>query len=196
MGSLVSGGLLSPRVDTRPNIILVIPDGLRALVVNPQTAPALAALRDRGVNFRNSHSLFPTVTMANASAMATGHYLGDTGGYSNTIYTGFPSPGANDSVTPFMEHDGVIGDVDAAFGGDYLAETTILAAARAAGIQTAAVGKVGPTLVFDHTNRTGDPTIVIDDSTGTPNGLPLSAAVQRAMAGAGLPLQTPSRNRQ
>ena len=36
------------------------------------------------------HSLFPTFTMANASGMATGHYLGDTGDFSNTIYTGFP----------------------------------------------------------------------------------------------------------
>ena len=45
----------------------------------------MAAVRDQGVNFANPHSLFPTFTTANASGMATGHYLGDTGDFSNTI---------------------------------------------------------------------------------------------------------------
>ena len=64
---------------TPHNLILFVPDGLRALKVTPQTAPAMAAVRDKGVNFKNPHSLFPTFTIANASAMSTGHYLGDTG---------------------------------------------------------------------------------------------------------------------
>ena len=71
------------------NLILFVPDGLRGRIVTPQTAPAMAELRDKGVNFKNSHSLFPTFTMANGSAMASGHYLGDTGTFSNTIYTGY-----------------------------------------------------------------------------------------------------------
>ena len=50
----------------------------------------MAAVRDKGVNFTNPHSLFPTFTMANASGLSTGHFLGDTGVFSNTIYTGFP----------------------------------------------------------------------------------------------------------
>ncbi len=50
----------------------------------------MAALRDQGVNFANPHSLFPTFTMPNASGLATGHFLGDTGAFSNTIYTGYP----------------------------------------------------------------------------------------------------------
>jgi hypothetical protein len=33
----------------------------------------MARLRDEGVNFRNSHSVFPTFTTANASAFSTGH---------------------------------------------------------------------------------------------------------------------------
>ncbi len=64
------------------NLILFVPDGLRGRIVTPQTAPAMAEVRDKGVNFKNSHSLFPTFTMANGSAMATGHYLGDTGMFS------------------------------------------------------------------------------------------------------------------
>ena len=175
------------------NVVLFVADGLRARMVDPQSAPNMAALRDKGVAFANSHSLFPTFTTANASAMATGHYLGDSGDFSNTIYVGFPVSQANGTVTPFLEHDGVLGEVDAHFKGDYLDETTILAAARAQGISTAAVGKLGPTLIFDHTNRTGAPTIVIDDATGSPVGIPLSPEVAQALGAAGLPLATPSR---
>ena len=76
----------------RHNIVLFVPDGLRALMVSATTAPTMAAIRDKGVNFKNPHSLFPTFTTPNASAMATGHYLGDTGDFSNFIYSGFPVP--------------------------------------------------------------------------------------------------------
>src|ERR1043165_1810056 len=90
------------------NLILFVPDGLRALSVTPETAPVMAAVRDKGVNFANSHSLFPTFTMANASGLSTGHFLGDTGVFSNTIYVGFPAPHAANSVTPFIESDPVL----------------------------------------------------------------------------------------
>ena len=179
--------------DVPHNVILFVPDGLRALMVRPDTAPTMAALRDRGVDFKNPHSLFPTFTTPNASAMATGHYLGDTGEFGNVLYPGFPVPGAGDSLTPFMESDPVLGDVDEHYAGDYLDETTVLKAARAKGLGTAAIGKVGPILIFDHTDRTGEPTIIVDDSTGTPRGIPLSKAVADAMQQAGLPLAAPGR---
>jgi len=172
------------------NVILFVPDGLRALIVDETTAPAMAAVRDKGVNFKNPHSLFPTFTTPNASAMATGHYLGDTGDFSNTIYTGIPIAG---TLTPFLESDPVLGDVDEHFAGDYLDEVTLLKAARAAGLSTATIGKLGPTLIFDHTERTGMLTVVVDDSTGTPSGIPLSEEVQRALRAAGLPLAAPPR---
>src|SRR5882757_7244310 len=87
------------------NVILFVPDGLRGRIVSAETAPAMAEVRDRGVSFKNSHSMFPTFTTANASAMATGHYLGDTGDFSNTIYTGYPVGAAGGTVTPFLEVD-------------------------------------------------------------------------------------------
>src|SRR5271169_5907653 len=179
--------------DQPHNVILFVPDGLRALMVTPETAPTFAAIRDQGVNFKNPHSLFPTFTTPNASAMATGHYLGDTGDFSNTLYTGFPVPGAGNTLVPFLESDPVLGDVDEHFAGDYLDEVTILKAARDAGISTATIGKLGPALIFDHTDRTGAPTIVVDDSTGSPSGIPLSQEVQTGMTVAEIPLAAPSR---
>ena len=182
--------------DRPRNLILFVPDGMRALMVEPDTAPVMAALRDKGVNFANSHSLFPTFTTANASAMATGPYLGDTGDFSNTIYTGYPVAHANGTVVPFLENNAVLADVDEHFGGDYLNEETILKLAREKGYSTAALGKLGPTLIFDHTDRADRPglhSIVIDDSTGGKNGVPLSQEMQDALTKANLPLATPSR---
>src|ERR1700730_11851237 len=192
----LSAGAASAQNNTPHNLILFVPDGLRGRIVTPETAPAMAGVRDKGINFRNSHSLFPTFTTANASAMATGHYLGDTGDFSNTIYTGYPVSSADGTVTPFLEADPVLHDVDEHFGGDYLNEETVLKMARAKGYSTAAIGKLGPTLIFDHTDKIGADglhSIVIDDSTGGKDGLPLSQEMQAALAKANLPLATPSR---
>ena len=181
---------------TPHNLILFVPDGLRALKVTPETAPAMAEVRDKGVNFKNPHSLFPTFTMANASGMATGHYLGDTGTFSNTIFTGYTSAPAGDTVVPFLENDAVLGDVDEHFAGNYLNEETLLKLARAKGFSTAAIGKVGPTYLFDHTDhpdKAGAHSIVIDDSTGAKNGVPLSDEMKEALTKANLPLTAPSR---
>jgi type I phosphodiesterase/nucleotide pyrophosphatase len=178
------------------NLILFVPDGLRGRIVTPQTAPAMADLRDKGVYFKNSHSLFPTFTTANASAMATGHYLGDTGDFSNTIYTGYSVGVASGTVTPFLETDPVILDVDEHFRGDYLNDETLLKMGRDKGFSTAAIGKVGPTLIFDHTDKIGAAglhSVVIDDATGGKGGMPLSDEMKDALQKAGLPLATPPR---
>src|SRR5947208_914834 len=185
----LTAGAASAQNATPRNLILFIPDGLRGKIVTQQTAPAMAEVRDKGVNFKNSHSLFPTFTMANGSAIASGHYLGDTGTFSNTIYTGYPSEPAGGTVVPFIENDAVLGDIDEHFGGDYLNEDTILKMARAKGFSTAAIGKLGPTLLFDHTDR-GKNTIVIDDSTGGKAGVPLSDEMKEALTKANLPLTT------
>ena len=194
--TMLSAATVSAQNNTPHNLILFVPDGLRAGMVKPETAPAMAAVRDQGVNFRNPHSLFPTFTMANASGMATGHYLGDTGTFSNTIFTGYTNAPAGDTVTPFIENDAVLGDIDEHFGGNYLNEEVILKLARAKGFSTAAIGKVGPTLIFDHTDRANKPglhSIVIDDSTGAKTGVPLSDEMKDALTKAGLPLAAPSR---
>jgi len=178
----------------RPNnIILFVADGTRALSVTPESAPTLAGIRDKGVNFKNSHSLFPTFTTANASALATGHYLGDTGNYSNVIYTGRPIEVAGGSVTPRLDDIDVLGEIDRLFAGNYLNEETLFSAARARGFSTVAIGKSGATLIFDHTERSGEKTILFDDTTGSSRGIPLSAEVKAALQAAGLPLATPSR---
>src|ERR1700682_5961708 len=128
--TVLSAGMASAQNSTPHNLILFVPDGLRALKVTPETAPAMAEVRDKGVNFKNPHSLFPTFTMANASGMATGHHLGDTGTFSNTIFTNYMVAPADGTVVPFIENDAVLGDIDEHFGGNYLNEEAILKLAR------------------------------------------------------------------
>ncbi len=178
---------------TPHNLILFVPDGLRAQSVTPQSAPTMAAIRDQGVNFANPHSLFPTFTMPNASGLATGHFLGDTGVFSNTLFAGFAVPHAAGSMTPFIESDPILGDIDAHFSGNFVDEDTVVLTAHHQGFSTAAIGKLGPTLMFDHTERDGEHTIIVDDATGSPAGIPLSQAMKDALTAAGLPLVAPSR---
>src|SRR5271169_4427339 len=178
--AILSTTLASAAVTTAPmprpnNVVLFVADGLRSRMVDDSTAPTMAKIARDGVSLRNSHALFPTFTTANASGMATGHMLGDTGDFSNTIYAGFEVPSANNSVTPFLENDAILGDVDQQFSGSYLNEVTISELARKKGYSTASIGKIGPALIFDPTERSGAQTILIDDATGTPKGIPLSS---------------------
>ena len=174
------------------NLILFIPDGLRPGSVTPASTPAFARVRDQGVNFANSHSVFPTLTMVNAAAMGTGHFAGDTGNFANTIFTGFPKS-ANESVAPMIENNAILSELNGRFGKNYLNEESVLAAARKTGFLTASVGKVGPAAVYDITELTGEQTIMIDDLTGRPGGVPLSKSTLAALEAATLPTQTPAR---
>src|SRR5271156_4527546 len=175
------------------NIVLFVADGLRFRMVDDSTAPTMAAIAREGVSLRNAHALLPTFTTANASGMATGHMLGDTGDFSNTIFAGFEVPGAGNSLTPFLESDAVLGDVDEHFAGNYLDEATILKLARDKGYSTASIGKIGPVLIFDPTERSGEQTIIVDDATGTPKGIPLSADLTQRLQAASLPVAAPGR---
>ena len=186
---------LSPALCASPrhNVVLFVPDGLRAGIVTPETAPTFSEIRDKGVNFTNTHSLFPTFTMPNSSGMATGHYLGDTSIFANNIYAGFPIPSARNAPMAFIENDAVLGDIDEHFSGNYIDEETILHVAHRAGFNTAAIGKLGPTLIFDHTARDGAESVIIDDATGSKTGIPLANWVSDGLTAAKLPVVAPSR---
>ena len=165
-------------------------------------------IRQNGVYFANSHSLFPTFTTPNASAIATGHYLGDTGDFSNTVYAGYPLFNTNlfgnavGTQTPFLESDPVLADVDNHYKGNYLTETTLLTLALQNGYSTASVGKVGPVGIqvvtqvrsIQGTTFANPYTVIIDDATGTAAGVPISASVVNDFPGVGLSTVATPRN--
>jgi arylsulfatase A-like enzyme len=174
------------------NVVIFVADGLRHGAVDTSYMPTFAELRKNGVDFVNSHSLFPTVTTVNASAIATGHYIGDTGNFGNELFTGYLN---GSDFSPDVENNVHLADFNAHFEGNYLGEVTLIAAAREAGMHTAVVGKHGPTLIQDVTRNNKDitasnvQTIVIDDATGSAvarngdrNGVPLPEAFSRRLA--------------
>jgi arylsulfatase A-like enzyme len=192
----------------RRNVIIFVADGLREGSVNEKDTPTLWAIRQHGVNFVNSHSLFPTFTTANASAIATGHLLGDTGDFSNTLWIGYPifqSGNFNNlpgTPTPFIENDEILADLSSHFGGNYLNETTLLAAAANNGYNTAAIGKLGPTAMqelealapVEGRFPQGSGTLIVDDATGSSSGFPLSSTLLYKMADKGLSPDAPTRS--
>ncbi|HVZ29153.1 MAG TPA: alkaline phosphatase family protein [Asticcacaulis sp.] len=180
------------------NVIIFVADGLRYGIVNKDTAPTFAAIQKNGVDFQNSHSLYPTVTTVNASVIATGHGVGDTGEFANNMYWG-PEPltAANHAVIADMEDDSVLEEANQRLGGNYLSEMSLLRVARDNGYQTAAIGKEGPTLIQDIGAMDGKSTIIIDDGTGySPKVLPtvpVSPEIAQAIKDAGL--ETRARDR-
>ena len=191
----------------RHNVILFVADGLRHDAVTPETMPTFWKVRTTGVDFRNSHSVFPTFTTANASAIATGHGLGDTGDYANSIYPGVwltkpHDAAAKGGIVPFLENDETLANMNAVFAGNYLGERTLLSFAREKGYNVASVGKLGPTAIQQNDAvgwaQTGALTtngaIIVDDATGGKAGLPLPTELLDAMTKAGLAVAAPSRS--
>jgi arylsulfatase A-like enzyme len=195
-GALALTGFTGATAADQPhNVIIFVADGLRSRIVDRTTAPGLQAVREDGVDFVNSHSLFPTITTPNASAIATGHRLGDTGDFGNVLYfgSGFAPPYGS-PIQP-LEDDVVLGLLDARYGGDYLHQKSLLEAAQENGWNTATIGKLGPTAIQDVTARNGAGTIVIDDLSNIPggDGVPLAKDVTAAIKAAGLPPIPPDR---
>ncbi|MBI4165374.1 MAG: alkaline phosphatase family protein [Acidobacteria bacterium] len=191
----------------RRNVIIFVADGLRPGSVNAEDAPTLSALRERGVNFVNSHALFPTFTTPNSATIATSHYLGDTGDFGNILYAGYPLFNTGNfgksagTITPSIESDQTLSDLNDHYKGNYLSETTLLQLARQNGYNTATVGKHGPAAIQDVSQLAPlgstfplPRTVFIDDATGSATGIPLSHEVITALTTAGLPAVAPDRS--
>lgn len=202
----LSASAQQPAAKPHHNVIIFVADGLRRNSVTPEDMPTLYRIRTEGVDLRNSHSVYPSVTTANASSIATGHGLGDTGDYGNVIYPGRYltdpfAPAPTDGIAPFLENDGVLASMNADFNGNYFGETTLLTAAHDAGYSVAAIGKLGPTAIqllpFVKRNELGQMAVpdalIVDDSTGHANSVPLPLDFAERLAHSGLPTEAPLR---
>jgi arylsulfatase A-like enzyme len=192
----------------RRNVLVFVADGLRPGSIDERDTPALWMVRTHGVHFEDSHAAFPTLTMANASTIASGHRLGDTGTFANTFWLGHAAFDTGNfgllAGTPvaFIEDDRILADLDDHFHGNWLGSgDTLLALARAHGYRTATIGKLGPTAVQDMAalaprNAQMPPTtpgILIDDATGT-EGVPLPPDLAWRMSTDGVPTAPPTRS--
>lgn len=190
--------------DSEPphNVIIFVTDGLRHESVDADVAPTIFRLRQQGVDFVNSHSAYPTFTTPNASVFATGHLIGDTGDFGNTLYIGHPLQNRDNTIstlTPFIENDTFLANLNEFYDGSYVGEETLMELARSNGYSTASVGKLGPTAIQDiseirlvNNAFAATATTIADDSTG-PQGIPIPAAVRTEMGNSGLSTAAPDR---
>lgn len=87
-------GLAQVASPPRHLIVIFVVDGLRPDSVNALDTPAIARLRAEGVEYVNSHALFPTVTRVNATALATGSYPVLNGIVGNSMFVASVNPSA------------------------------------------------------------------------------------------------------
>jgi len=153
-------------------VIIFVWDGLRADDLTAEIAPNYFALARSGVVFADHHAVYPTFTMMNSASIATGVYPGAHGFYGNVVYApsakGKNAKGADIdfSAPAFIEDFGVVEAVRDSYQGRLTLVPTMLQAAQAKGLTTAAIGKFGAAFIQDY--RRGG--IVLDEDAAMPLG--------------------------
>jgi len=153
-------------------VIIFVWDGLRADDLTPEITPNYFALARSGVVFADHHAVYPTFTMMNSASIATGAYPGVHGFYGNVVYApsakGKNAKGADIefSAPAFIEDFGVVEAVRDAYQGRLTLVSTMLQAAEAKGLTTAAIGKFGAAFIQDY-KRGG---IILDEDAAMPLG--------------------------
>src|SRR5436190_5364090 len=184
----LAGGLRAQQQDTGAaarRVIIFVWDGLRADDLTPEIAPNYFALARSGVVFADHHAVYPTFTMMNSASIATGAYPGVHGFYGNVVYApsakGRNAKGADIdfSAPAFIEDFGVVEAVRDSYQGRLTMVSTMLQAAQAKGLTTAAIGKFGAAFIQDY-GRGG---IILDEDAA----IPLSLAKELQQAGYPLP---------
>jgi arylsulfatase A-like enzyme len=170
-------------------VILFVWDGMRPDSITDSDTPNLAALKRAGTFFSDNHSSYPTFTMMNAAAFATGSFSGKSGFYGNSLWKpGAPARSSSgesvDMDNPvFTEDYGILKQLDRNQDEHLLIVQTLLQTAQKAGLVTAAVGKSGPAFMQDY--KTGG--VVIDEKAV----FPLSFAKELQAAKIALPENAP-----
>src|SRR4051812_2046216 len=184
----LAGGLRAQQQDTGPaarKVIIFVWDGLRTDDLTPEITPNYFALARTGVVFADHHAVYPTFTMMNSASIATGTYPGVHGFYGNVVYAplakGKNAKGADIdfSAPAFIEDFGVVEAVRDSYQGKLTLVSTMLQAARANGLTTAAVGKFGAAFIQDY-KRGGS---ILDEDAA----MPLGFAKELQQAGYPLP---------
>jgi len=140
---------------------LMIWDGLRPDFVNAVDTPNLFALENAGVRFARHHSIYPTLTMVNAAALATGASPSRSGIYGDMMYLAplfdlaraatIPNLGVLLGDPLNLEHSQYLAGLNdsRALDGHLLGLDTTAKAVERAGGFVGVFGKQGPTLLFD-----------------------------------------------
>ncbi|MGC2444576.1 alkaline phosphatase family protein [Candidatus Binatus sp.] len=132
-------------------VVLMVWDGLRPDFVTQRDTPNLFRLAREGVRFDKHHSIFPTLTMVNATALATGAPPGVNGLEGNNFYLA-PSPEIPKGQIVSAEGAKAILNLNGSneFKGRLIGLDTITQEVAREGGYVGVIGKQGPTSVFDN----------------------------------------------
>ncbi len=132
-------------------VVLMVWDGLRPDFVTQRDTPNLFRMAREGVRFDRHHSIFPTLTMVNATALATGAPPGVNGLEGNNFYLS-PSPEIPKGEVVSAEGAKAILNLNGSdeFKGRLIGLDTIAQEVAREGGYVAVIGKQGPTSVFDN----------------------------------------------
>ncbi len=126
-------------------------DGLRPDFVTQRDTPNLFRLAREGVRFDRHHSIFPTLTMVNATALATGAPPGVNGLEGNNFYL---PPSAETPKGEIVSAEGAKAILNLngsnEFKGRLIGLDTIVQEVAREGGYVGVIGKQGPTAVFDN----------------------------------------------
>src|SRR5277367_1737310 len=132
-------------------VVLMVWDGLRPDFVTQRDTPNLFRLAREGVRFDKHHSIFPTLTMVNATALATGAPPGVNGLEGNNFYL---SPSAETPKGEIVSAEGAKAILNLngsnEFKGRLIGLDTIAQEVAREGGYVGVIGKQGPTSVFDN----------------------------------------------
>ena len=124
-------------------------DGLRPDSVTDEATPTLARLAREGVTFTRHHSVYPSSTEVNGTAMATGCYPGHSGIIGNRMFI----PAVDPLRSVATESLATIRKGDEVSGGKYIAVPTLAELAHSAGWRTTIAGTKNVVLLQDRAVR-------------------------------------------
>jgi hypothetical protein len=142
-------------------VILMVWDGLRPDFVTSRDTPNLYEMAHQGVRFDHHHSMYPTLTMVNAAALATGAAPGVNGIVANSMYfapvlagkaLGDSALGKKIAKPAMLENTELLNSLNAAdgFAGHLLELDTVGQEVAREGGYLAVAGKGGPAFLFDN----------------------------------------------
>ena len=118
------------------HVVVLVWDGMRPDFVTERNTPTLWKFAREGVTFTRHHSVYPTATNVNGTAMATGVYPNRSTLLANREYR----PSLERQRVFDTSETEVVRKADKASGEKYLALPTVAETVRAAGRRTAIVG--------------------------------------------------------
>jgi arylsulfatase A-like enzyme len=127
------------------HVVIVVWDGMRPDFVSETNTPALWKLAQNGVMFKNHHSVYPSATIVNGTAINTGVYPERSGILANHDY--LPAIDARKSID--VENVGVVRKGDEISGCKYVRVPTIAELVREHGGRTAIASAKTVGLLFD-----------------------------------------------